>query len=136
MYTFILIVDSPKEIERAGSFLGQLGAVQYESSGRSMVEAPSGAADGWIAIIPGNDVVSDYEPEDLAKIKQKVKHPQFFVVEGRDTTTSFANDFVLSIRDDLIAWVDNDHGYIEEITRLKARILSGFDWLYFSPERD
>lgn len=132
MYTFVLIVDSSAKPKCASVFLRGLGEIKQQAGGRRLVAAPNGMKDGWIAITPQDDVVRDFDADELEKVTAKMSDPSYFVVEGRDTTTNFANDFVLNLDDSLNAIIDNDHGSIATVSHFKNLVRAGKDWLYSS----
>jgi hypothetical protein len=132
MYTFILIVDSSAKPKCVSDFLRGLGEIKQQAGERRLVAGPNGMKDGWIAITPQDDVVTDFDADELAKVTAKISDPSYFVVEGRDTTTSFANDFVLSLDNSLNAMIDNDHGCIATVSHFKNLVRAGKDWLYCS----
>jgi hypothetical protein len=132
MYTFILIVDARFSPERAGDFLKNLGAVRLEPNGRYLVEGNGGMDDGWIAISHRDSIAEDYDERELQLIKKNIQDPKFFLVEGRDTKTAFANNLVLGLGGSMNVFVDNDHGRIASIDSIGHLISTGVDWLHTS----
>jgi hypothetical protein len=99
MYTLVLVVDSISQPITAKNLLEKIGVVREESNGRCVVDGPKGMGDGWIAISPFDSTGHDYDPDNYERLKRlllvnDIKHPNFFLVEGRDTTTSLANDLL------------------------------------------
>src|SRR2546423_1969508 len=129
MYTFILIMPDHAVPDDTGELLKDLGPVERAKAvDRCIVKAAKGMQDGWIAIQRAPKVAEDYEPEELARVRLAVPNPVFFVVEGRDANTAFANEFVMRLDDRRMAWIDNDNGLFEPVTRVKELINSGVDW--------
>jgi hypothetical protein len=49
--------------------------------------------DGWIAFQPINDIQYDYEINEIEEIKNEIKSPKFFLIEGRNGEINFSNRF-------------------------------------------
>jgi hypothetical protein len=65
MYTFILIVDSAAKSKCVSDFLRGLGEIKQQAGERRLVTGPNGVKDGWIAITPQDDVVTDFDADEL-----------------------------------------------------------------------
>jgi hypothetical protein len=130
MYTFILIVDESNKPQQAGDFLKTLGVVEDQADGRFMVAGEGGMEDGWIAITCDNSIFDDYESDELKKINASIGDPCFFMVEGRDTLTNFANEFILDFDGSIDALIDNDHGLIADMDTIKNLAHRKENWLH------
>ena len=126
MYTFFLIVESPVALDWPAQLLKRLGHV-YRDDGYFLVTAPAGFHDGWIAISqvePNMEDQTDKQP-DYPTIKMPIR----FMVEGRDTKTKFANQFLFALADSTKALIETDQGYIASVSSFKALLKAGVAWL-------
>lgn len=135
MYTFFLVIDSANQSITPKSIAARVGAATEETSGRCVVKGVNGPVDGWIAVSSfnsnGYDMVEEsYEELKVAIEKLKMGKPLFFLVEGRDTNTSLADDLLASFDAGTKAVIDNDHGIIAELAVFKKLSEMGVNWLY------
>lgn len=130
MYTFILIADKKGLVPTAAEILERLDRPvrQEPDDGRCMVESEHGMGDGWIAVTRNDDVASDYEPEVLLSIREKIADPAFYFVEAPIKNVPFA-ELLISRLDPRVNWlIDNDAGYIGPLVAFKYMIDAGVDW--------
>lgn len=137
MYTFILVIDSGNQSFTARSIAAKIGVATEEASGRTVVEGPNGPSDGWIAVSAFNSDGYDYPEENYEKIKMaietaRMEKPLFFLIEGRDTNTSLADDLVASLDADTKTIIDNDHGIIAELSAFKKLVEMRVNWPFLS----
>lgn len=135
MYTFFLVIDSANQSITPRSIAARIGTPTEEASGRCVVEGANGPIDGWIAVSSfnsdGYDMVEEnYETLKIAIQTAKMSKPLFFLIEGRDTNTSLADDLLASFSAETNAIIDNDHGIIAELPVFKKLSEIGFNWLY------
>ncbi|WP_321788082.1 MULTISPECIES: hypothetical protein [Paraburkholderia] len=129
MFTFIVIAD-PIGVSNVREWMTHLGETKIENGERLLVEGERGMADGWIAIQVVPEIEFDYEVDELARIKSKIHDPKFILVEGRNEKKCFSNEFILSLPDDQLILVDNDHGVVDSVAMIQKKIRSGEDWFY------
>jgi len=125
MYTFLVIVSSTAA-PQAASLLEGMGAIRSEPNNRYIVEGNGGMKDGWIAVYRNDEVINDFDEDELKHVETRIKNPAYFVVEGRDTKTNFANDFIMRLSGPVL--IDNDQGRIFELEDLKNMILNDIAW--------
>jgi hypothetical protein len=106
--------------------LKNLGHV-YRDDGYFLVAAPAGMHDGWIA-------VSLVEPtmeskSDMELVASMVKNPTRFMIEGRDTKTNFANQFLFALDGSANAVIENDQGCIASVSSFQSLAKAGISWL-------
>ena len=137
MYTFRLVVDSAQQVFTAQGIAARIGVAREEIGGRSIVEGLNGPHDGWLAISAFNSDGYDCDEESYERLKIlieaiKINNPRFFLIEGRDTNSSLANDLLMSLDVNIKTVIDNDHGLIEELIVFRRLAEMGVDWLYKS----
>ncbi|WP_206412547.1 hypothetical protein [Lysobacter enzymogenes] len=135
MYTFVLVVDSANHLFTAEKIAERVGNPNVEADGRSVVESPNGPRDGWIAVSAFNSEGYDYPEENYEILKAAIATAQMdkplpFLIEGRDTNTSLANDLLTSLDVNTKTIIDNDHGIIAELPVFKKLAEMGIDWLH------
>ena len=74
MFSFLVISDFDRIADCVNQVFATIGLPRNESSGRLLAESPSGMEGGWIAFQPIEDFQYDYEPEELATIKNQIKN--------------------------------------------------------------
>jgi hypothetical protein len=132
MFTFLIIssiADIPSSVYQAFSLIG---TPRKEVGARLIVESMSGMRDGWIAFQPIDDVQHDYEIEELDKIKKTIENPSFYLIEGRNGSINFADEFIKKFSSSGKILIDNDHGLIVDLMLVKRNIELGKDWLHLS----
>jgi len=130
MFTFILICESSTAPSSAGIFLDPIGRPRKEPGDRFVLEEIGGMKNGWAAVVRVDAVASEYEEDDMLKIKGIFRNPAFFIFEGRDVLTRFSDRCLFAINDSLSALIDNDHGLIERVSVFKKLAANGKDWLH------
>lgn len=130
MYVFFLMVEPPVAANWPMQLLKRLGSVRRDDDGGFVVTARRGMDDGWIAVTQVDSVIESQQ--DMERVSSMVKDPLFFMVEGRDTKTNFANQLLLSIDDTTKTVIDNDHGYIDSLKSFQTLARAGVAWLTLS----
>ncbi len=79
----------------------------------------------WISIIQDNEVIKDYEPDELEQIRMALPDYTLFVIEWRGH--SLLEKFIENFPEDQAALIDNDYGLICPHAKLKGLRVS--QWL-------
>ena len=132
MFTFLIISDFDRIAENVYQVFTEIGTPRYETNGRLLIESSTGMEGGWIAFQPIENIQDDYEMDELAAIKGRIRNPSFFLIEGRDGEDKFSTAFIRKFCPPGRVLIDNDHGVIADLVEIKERIESGTNWLYLS----
>lgn len=129
MFSFLIISNIENLSDNVYQVFSQIGAAKKESEGRLIVESSAGMKDGWIAFQPIENIQYDYEIDELEKIKNQIKNPSFYLIEGRNGIVDFSNKFIQKFNPLGNVLIDNDHGMIVELVEIKRKIELKEDWL-------
>jgi hypothetical protein len=129
MFTFILVAKFPNIPLSPEALLLNLGLVRAESDGRYLVESANRKEDGWICAYRDDDVISDFDPEEIAKLDTGSAPIAFFIVEGGYGSKMYADRFLRNLPTGLGYIIDNDHGCISSVEVFKKKLDNGEDWL-------
>jgi len=132
MFTFLIISNITDISSSVYLAFSSIGTPRKEAGGRFIVESMSGMQDGWIAFQPIEDAQYDYEKEELDEIIRALGSPSFYLIEGRNGTINFANEFIKKFSSPGKILIDNDHGMVVDLMRVKQDVELGKDWLYLS----
>lgn len=133
MYTFFLMMESPVASDWPGQFLKNLGRV-YHDDGLLIVIASTGMQDGWIAVSQVEPIMESQE--NMALVSAMIKEPVRFMIEGRDTKTNFANQFLFALDDFTKVVIENDQGYIASVSSFQSLAKAGIAWLTVSQDKE
>ncbi len=129
MFSFLIISNIENLSDNVYQVFSQIGAAKKESEGRLIVESSAGMKDGWIAFQPIENIQYDYEIDELEKIKNQIKNPSFYLIEGRNGIVDFSNNFIQKFNPLGNVLIDNDHGMIVKLVEIKRKIELKEDWL-------
>lgn len=81
----------------------------------------------WLAVTR-DDGTDDYEPGALARVRERLPDPSFYVVESN--SEELVAEFVKRVARASRGLVDNDHGWIGWLDEYVGAIEAGLPWLY------
>jgi len=96
--------------------------VRVGSDGRIIAESEA----GWLQIYRDDEVVADYEGQELRAVKDHTRTPVFYVVQFRGLET--VKTALLKILGGNVLLVDDDHGHILEAAQFVDRLRSDPEW--------
>ncbi|MBI3101906.1 MAG: hypothetical protein HYY98_10190 [Burkholderiales bacterium] len=132
MFSFIIISNLDSISNEVLSAISEIGKIRKEAGGRLIVESSEGMKNGWLAFQSIKDAQCDYESDELEKIKQIINNPSFYLIEGRNGAVNFSNTFIQKLSTPDRVLIDNDHGMIADLIKVKEKIKLGEDWLHSS----
>ena len=130
MFTFIVISCKSRFSEFVMQTLKDLGPVHLEGQGRSVVKGDSRSTDGWIAVTRSDDVVQDYDADEIKKLGKNIDNLAFFIVEGGFGTKKYHDRFIIALPGNAGYLIDNDHGCIADVAVYQEMVAKGLDWLH------
>lgn len=123
MQSITLILESEVELRQIAECFARQPRLDIQSDIRFVVEGSW----GWCCFTLDDNGVRDFEETELAKIRETIARPAFWMVEFSDAT---AADFaVVSLADLPKAMIDNDNGLLTAIEDIRLRIAKGDPWL-------
>lgn len=132
MFSFLIISNIDNISESIYQVFSEIGSPRKEIGGRFIVEGNGGMKDGWIAFQPIENIQYDYDVDELEEIKSRISNPSFYLIEGRNGTVDFSDIFIQKFSPSGEVLIDNDHGMIADLVKVKGRIESREDWLHLS----
>jgi hypothetical protein len=121
MKTIILILD-----EEQGDWTDILPrgfeSATEESGDRLVIQN----GDDWLAVNSDPLLVDYYDEVEIKFIYSAITHPKFLRVEGRGGP--LLNWMIMGISSSDQLLVDNDHGLISDIDKIRDLVRSGIDW--------
>ncbi len=109
--------------------LKRFGTLRRDSPTRMTAEL----GQRWLMLNQTDTVAAEYEPQDMERICERLRLPEFYVLQANEP--NLISDFIIMIsnRNDIL--IDNDHGWIDSLNSYKQAIAQGDDWLQQSGPR-
>ena len=108
------------------TLLKEIGKPNTSNSNRWLIQTN----DDWIAVSRNDLIKSDYECKELISITSKIIDPSFYLIESH--SENIMQGYLMQLPESVDALIDNDHGWIANVSEYKRAISENADWLYRS----
>jgi len=122
MRSFIIISENILDLQDLNGSYIDIGKAYTTSQSRLVVEGDW----GWFSISHDDTIINDFDDEERSAINFTLEDASFYLAEYSNLYS--ANMAIERMPVNTRQWIDNDHGLICPIDKIKKYILDGIEW--------